>query len=249
MQNKIGQSIPYAEFRIIEAGEWKTVNTDDIFNNRNVVVFALPGAFTPTCSSTHLPRYNQLAETFYKNGVDEIICISVNDTFVMNAWKQGQDAENISFIPDGNGEFSEGMGMLVAKDDIGFGQRSWRYSMLVKNGVIDKQFVEPDQPGDPFEVSDADTMLEAINPQAVKPSFVSLFTRDGCPFCDKAKDALREHGIQFEVINASSTISSRSLQAVTGRNTYPQAFIDGQHIGGSEELLAYLSNKSLSAAA
>jgi len=249
IQSKQGQNIPYTEFRIIENGEWKTVNTNDIFNNRTVVVFALPGAFTPTCSSTHLPRYNQLAETFYKNGVDEIICISVNDTFVMNAWKQEQDASHISFIPDGNGEFSEGMGMLVEKDEIGFGKRSWRYSMLVKNGVVEKQFIEPDQPGDPFEVSDADTLLEAINPQAIKPSFVSLFTRDGCPFCDKAKDALRKNGIQFEVINASSAISSRSLQAVTGRGTYPQAYIDGQHIGGSEELLAYLSSNSINNAA
>lgn len=244
MQDKIGQNIPYAEFRIIENGEWKTVNTDDIFNNRTVVVFSLPGAFTPTCSSTHLPRYNQLAETFYANGVDEIICVSVNDTFVMNAWKQEQDASHIRFIPDGNGEFTEGMGMLVGKEDIGFGKRSWRYSMLVKNGVVEQQFIEPDLPGDPFEVSDADTMLEAINPQAVKPSFVSLFTRDGCPFCDQAKDALRARGMQFEVINASSAISSRSLAAVTGRGTYPQAYIDGQHIGGAEELLAYLANNS-----
>lgn len=247
MQHKEGQTIPYAEFRIIQEGEWKTVTTDDIFNNRTVVVFSLPGAFTPTCSSTHLPRYNQLAETFYQNGVDEILCVSVNDTFVMNAWKQEQDANHITFIPDGNGEFTEGMGMLVEKDDLGFGKRSWRYSMLVKDGVVQTQFIEPDKPGDPFEVSDADTMLEAINPQAIKPRFVSLFTRAGCPFCEKAKQALRDAGIQYEEIKASPAISSRSLRAVTGRGTYPQAYIDGQHIGGSVELLAYLDSNNVAA--
>lgn len=241
MQSKQGQTIPYAEFRIIDNGEWQTVTTDDIFKNRTVVVFALPGAFTPTCSSTHLPRYNQLADSFYQNGVDEIVCISVNDTFVMNAWKQEQDAAHITFIPDGNGEFTEGMGMLVEKDDIGFGKRSWRYSMLVKDGVIETMFVEPDQPGDPFEVSDADTMLNAINPQAVKPAFITLFTRAGCPFCEKAKQALKDQGIQFEEIQASPQVSSRSLRAVTGASTYPQAFVDGQHIGDSEALMQYLA--------
>ena len=115
------------------------------FKGRTVIVLPF-GAFTPTCSSSHLPRYNELAPVFNDYGVDEIICLSVNDTFVMNAWKQQQAAENISFIGDGNGDFSAGMDMLVDKADLGFGKRSWRYSMLVKDGVIEKMFVEEDVP-------------------------------------------------------------------------------------------------------
>jgi len=128
----VGQAVPNVTFRVRENDEWKNVTTDDLFANKTVAVFSLPGAFTPTCSSTHLPRYNELANTFADNGVDDIVCMSVNDTFVMNAWKQDQEAENVTVIPDGNGEFTEGMGMLVGKEDLGFGKRSWRYSMLVK---------------------------------------------------------------------------------------------------------------------
>lgn len=123
-------------------------------------MFSLPGAFTPTCSSSHLPRYNELSSVFKQHGVDGILCVSVNDTFVMNARKADQHAENITFVPDGNGEFTKGMNMLVEKADLGFGPRSWRYSMLVRDGVVEKMFVEPNKPGDPFEVSDADTMLK-----------------------------------------------------------------------------------------
>ena len=97
-----------------------------------MVVFSLPGAFTPTCSATHLPRYEELAPVFAANGVDEILCVSVNDGFVMQAWQRDQGIEKVRVIPDGNGHFTAGMGMLVDKEDLGFGKRSWRYSMLVK---------------------------------------------------------------------------------------------------------------------
>ena len=139
------------------------MTTSELFDNKTVVVFSLPGAFTPTCSSSHLPRYNELAPVFKKHGVDDILVVSVNDTFVMNAWKEAEEAHNVKFIPDGNGTFTEGMGMLVGKDDLGFGKRSWRYSMLVKNGVVEKMFIEPNEPGDPFKVSDADTMLNTLH--------------------------------------------------------------------------------------
>src|SRR3954465_3965334 len=129
LPNREGQTVPDVTFRIRRNGEWATVTTDDLFAGKNVIVFSLPGAYTPTCSSTHLPRYNELAPVFKQHGVDEIYCISVNDAFVMNEWKQGQDASNITVIPDGNGDFSEGMGMLVDKRSLGFGKRSWRYSM------------------------------------------------------------------------------------------------------------------------
>ena len=112
------------------------MTSDDIFKGKTVVVFSLPGAFTPTCSSTHLPRYNELAPAFFANGVDAIVCVSVNDAFVMNEWAAGQECANVTMLPDGNGEFTDGMGMLVDKSDLGFGKRSWRYSMLVKDGVV-----------------------------------------------------------------------------------------------------------------
>lgn len=239
--NKEGQTVPSASFAIRANDEWVSRDTDDIFNNKTVVVFSLPGAFTPTCSSTHLPRYNELAPVFFENGVDEIICVSVNDTFVMNAWAEDQHAENISFIPDGNGDFTDGMGLLVDKKEIGFGKRSWRYAMLVKNGVIEKMFIEPDLPGDPFEVSDADTMLAYINPNAVSSQQISVITKPGCPYCQKAKALLKEKGMQFEEISLGTDVSISSLRAISGRDTVPQVFIDGQHIGGSDDLEQYFS--------
>ena len=142
---------------------WEDKTSADIFGGKKVVVFSLPGAFTPTCSSNHLPRYDELYEEFRKEGVDEIVCVSVNDAFVMFKWGKEQGNQNIFLLPDGNGEFTRKMGMLVDKSNIGFGMRSWRYSMVVNDGKIEKMFIEPgfeDNCGsDPFEVSDADTML------------------------------------------------------------------------------------------
>lgn len=148
---------------------WQDTTTEDIFAGKKVVVFSLPGAFTPTCSSNHLPRYEELADEFKSQGVDEIYCISVNDAFVMFQWGKQQGAENVKLLPDGNGEFTRKMGMLVEKTNIGFGMRSWRYSMVVSDMKIEKIFVEPDFgdncPTDPFEVSDADTMLAYLKGQ------------------------------------------------------------------------------------
>jgi len=235
-----GRTVPNVSFRIRENDEWQNVTSDDLFKGKTVVLFSLPGAFTPTCSSTHLPRYNELAKTFAENGVDDIVCMSVNDTFVMNAWKQDQEAENIIVIPDGNGEFTDGMGMLVGKQDLGFGMRSWRYSMLVRDGVVEKMFVEPDKPGDPFEVSDADTMLEYINPEASKPASVAVITKPGCPYCVKAKSLLKLKGIDYEEIILGKDATSVSVKAISGNSTVPQIFFDGENIGGSDDLEKYL---------
>jgi glutaredoxin-like protein len=131
------------------------------------------------------------------------------------------------------------MGLLVDKADLGFGKRSWRYSMLVKDGVVDKMFIEPDLPGDPFEVSDADTMLAYVAPQASAPQAVSLFTKPGCPFCAKAKALLTEKGMAYEEIVMGAGATLTSLKAVSGRETVPQVFIGGKHIGGSEDLEAF----------
>jgi glutaredoxin-like protein len=239
-QNREGQKVPQVTFRTRRDHEWVDVNSDDLFKGRTVVVFALPGAFTPTCSSTHVPRYNQLAPAFKQHGVDEVVCISVNDAFVMDEWRIEQRATNVTFMPDGNGDFSRGMGMLVAKNDLGFGDRSWRYSMLVKDGVIEKMFIEPDQPGDPFEVSDADTMLAYIAPHAAKPLDVTVFSRQGCPYCARAKGLLHDAGIPFEELVLNRDFSESTIRAVSGVPTVPQVFINGDHIGGSQELERYL---------
>lgn len=240
-ENKEGQRIPNVTFHTRQGNDWVDVTTDEIFAGKNVIVFSLPGAFTPTCSSTHVPRYNQLADTFKAHGVDNIVCVSVNDTFVMNEWKVDQQADQVDFIPDGNGEFSDGMGLLVDKDDLGFGKRSWRYSMYVKDGVIDKMFIEPQKPGDPFEVSDADTMLDYIAPDAQKPADVTIFTRPGCPFCAKAKAALNEAGMAFDEMVLNKDYTNRSLRAVAGVDMVPQVFINGERIGGSDDLAAWLN--------
>ena len=239
LTSREGQRVPYVTFRTRRNNQWVDLTTDDLFGGQTVVVFSLPGAFTPTCSSTHVPGYNQLAKVFKDNGVDDIICISVNDAFVMDEWAKAQEASNITMIPDGNGEFSAGMGMLVDKADLGFGKRSWRYSMLVKNGTIEKMFIEPEEPGDPFKVSDAETMLNYINPQAVKPKNVFMFAKEGCPFCARAKTMLNERGIDYEAVNVGKNVSTRSLFAATGATTVPQVFIDGQLIGGSEALATH----------
>jgi glutaredoxin-like protein len=247
-ENREGQKIPSAVFRTRRDHEWADVNSEDIFADKTVVVFALPGAFTPTCSSTHVPRYNQLTPALKAQGVDEVICISVNDAFVMNEWRAEQKAFNVTFLPDGNGDFSRGMGMLVPKNELGFGDRSWRYSMLVKDGVIEKMFVEPEMPGDPFEVSDADTMLAYIAPDADKPQDISIFTREGCEYCVRAKGMLRDAGLQYEELVLNRDYAEATLRAVSARATVPQVFINGEHIGGSEELEAHLNNKVAHAA-
>lgn len=142
---------------------WQDLSSDDIFAGKRVVLFALPGAFTPTCSSTHLPGYEAAYDSFRAEGVDEVYCLSVNDAFTMFQWGKQQGVKNIKLLPDGSAAFTRAMGMLVSKDNLGFGMRSWRYSMLVENGQIVKVFSEAGKqdecPTDPFEVSDAETML------------------------------------------------------------------------------------------
>jgi glutaredoxin-like protein len=236
LQNREGKRVPDVTFRVRENNDWKTVTSKELFDGKTVVVFSLPGAFTPTCSSTHLPRYNELAPVFLANGVDSILCVAVNDPFVMTEWAKDQEAQNIKLIPDGNGEFTAGMGMLVDKSDLGFGKRSWRYSMLVKNGVIEKMFIEPEKPGDPFEVSDADTMLRYINANAKLPDQVAILTREGCAFCARAKALLTELGYDYAEVPLPHTTRTKVVGAITGDKTVPQVFINGKLIGGLEAL-------------
>ncbi|MBU2566088.1 peroxiredoxin [Patescibacteria group bacterium] len=148
---------------------WQDVTTKEIFAGKKVVVFSLPGAFTPTCSSTHAPGYEQAYEEFKKLGIDEVICVSVNDAFVMYQWSLKLGLNKLRMLPDGNAEFTRKMGMLVKKNNLGFGDRSWRYSMYVEDGVIRKMFIEDgfsdDCPDDPFEVSGAQTMIDYLSNQ------------------------------------------------------------------------------------
>ena len=242
ISTKEGQHVPEVKFRTRQDHEWVDVSSSELFESKTTIVFSLPGAFTPTCSSSHVPRYNQLANTFRANGADEIVCISVNDAFVMNEWKVSQKADNINFIPDGNGEFTNAMGLLVNKDELGFGMRSWRYSMFVKDSIIQKMFVEPEKPGDPYEISDADTMLNYIAPYAVKPLNVSILTRAGCPHCVRSKKLLEEASIEFEELVLNKDYTDLSLRAISGTTTFPQIFINGQCIGGADELEKWFDN-------
>ncbi len=145
---------------------WQDVSTDDIFKGKKIVIFALPGAYTPTCSSTHLPGFDKEYQALIEQGIDEVYCLSVNDAFTMFQWSKHLAVENVKMLPDGNGDFSRMMGMLVKKENLGFGERSWRYSMLVEDKEIIKLFSEPGQsdncPDDPFSVSGVDTMLEYL---------------------------------------------------------------------------------------
>ena len=149
-------------------GEWKDVDTAEIFDNKKVVVFALPGAFTPTCSSQQVPGYEARYDELKSLGIDEVYCLSVNDAFVMNAWFKDTNVKKVKAIGDGEGVFTQGMGMLVNKPGQGFGMRSWRYSMLVDNGEVVRVFEElgknnASDDDDPFEISDVDTMINYLN--------------------------------------------------------------------------------------
>ncbi len=240
MQDRTGQNVPQVDFPVRHNFQWTKWSTDKLFANKTVVVFSLPGAFTPTCSSSHLPRYDQLAPALKANGVDEIYCISVNDTFVMNAWAEDLKIENVKMLPDGTGSFTEGMGMLVDKSAIGFGKRSWRYSMLVKNGVIEKMFIEEETPGDPFGVSDADTMLKHLNADAKATESIVILSKTTCPFCKKAKELLDEKGMKYEEIIIGKDATHITTRALTGDAGVPKIFIDGKLIGGSSELEEYI---------
>lgn len=237
-----GQRVPVARLKVLRTGaalgepQWEDIGTEALFASRRVVLFALPGAFTPTCSSQHLPRFEELAPALYENGVDEIVCLAVNDPFVMQAWAREQGIRQVTLAADGNCEFTEKMGMAVDKRDLALGRRSWRYAMLVRDGVIEKMFVEPDQPGDPYGVSDADTVLRHLNPSAHAPDRVAILTREGCGHCARARELLEEADLDYVEIPLGDSIRAPLVGAITGRSSVPQVFINGRHIGGADEL-------------
>ena len=146
-------------------GEWKDVSTKELFGNKKVVIFSLPGAFTPTCSGEQLPTYDEMYSQFKDKGIDDVYCVSVNDAFVMNAWARDLGIKNVKMIPDGSGNFTRFMGMLVGKNHLGFGNRSWRYMCVINNGVVEKWWQEPGinnegTDDDPYIESTPNNMLE-----------------------------------------------------------------------------------------
>jgi peroxiredoxin len=155
MSNKI----PNVNFVFRIDSKYVEKNTDDLFSNKKVVLFALPGAFTPTCSDYHLPSYEDKYDEIKKHGIDEIYCLSMNDPFVQNIWKKNFNIKKVNFIPDGNGDFTKGMDMLTDRSEAGMGMRSFRYSMYVNNNEIVKIF--KDENGK-FDVSDAGTMINFL---------------------------------------------------------------------------------------
>ncbi|MGD1876936.1 MAG: peroxiredoxin [Kiloniellaceae bacterium] len=165
-----GDRVPHVTFSLRHDGRWMETTTDALFKGRSVVVFAVPGAFSTSCSGRHLPGYVALAKNIKAMGIDEIFCIAVNDAFVMNAWARDQGIEDeVTLLPDGNGTFARAMGMLTDKSHLGFGLRTWRYSMVVRDGIIDRIFVENPKGGDdPFEVSDAITLLDYLDSQSLR---------------------------------------------------------------------------------
>ena len=149
-------------------GTWKDVTTDDLFKGKRIVMFSLPGAFTPTCSSEELPSYDRMYNEFKDMGIDDVYCVSVNDAFVMNAWSRDLEIKHVKMIPDGCGTFTSNMGMLVAKPAQGFGMRSWRYAAVVNDGVVEKMFEEPgfnnfSDDDDPYVVSKPEIIKNYLN--------------------------------------------------------------------------------------
>lgn len=171
----IGKTVPNVTFKTRVRDEsiegpnpfrWEDQSTKDIFAGKRVILFSLPGAFTPTCSTYQLPDFEQLAGKFAEHGIEDIFCLSVNDAFVMNAWGKGQGLESIKLIPDGSGEFTRQMGMLVKKDNLGFGMRSWRYAAIINDGKVEAWFEEPGYcdncEDDPYGVSSPQNLMKYL---------------------------------------------------------------------------------------
>jgi peroxiredoxin/glutaredoxin len=235
-----GAQVPEVQLSELRDGKVKRIASSELFKGRRVILFALPGAFTPTCSTAHVPGYVARLKDFRSAGIDDVVCLSVNDPFVMEAWQRSEKAEGIRFVADPFAEFTEAMGMAVDHRDASLGVRSWRYSMLVIDGKIDKMFIEPDVPGDPFEVSDAETLFRYLRPDAktLGPAFV--LARHGCPHCARAKDLLNERGIACEALYLGDELSMQGVRAASGAATVPQVFIDGKLVGGADQLASYL---------
>lgn len=241
--SRAGSMIPDVELAELRDSVLVRLRSPSLFDNKRIVLFALPGAFTPTCSTDHVPGYVSLVEEFRKARVDEVICLSVNDPYVMDAWQKSQNAAGVRFIADPLGAFTQAMGMLTDQGPA-LGSRSWRYSMLVNSGVIETMFIEPDVGGDPFGVSDAQTMLTHLDPNYTDKTRAFLLARHGCPHCARAKKFLEDANISYEAIHIGDELSMRGVKAAAWTAKVPQIFIDGKLIGGADQLERHLATRS-----
>jgi thioredoxin-dependent peroxiredoxin len=175
MSIQVGMRLPDVTFRTRVRDDsisgdnpfrWQDMTTEDYFTGKRVILFSLPGAFTPTCSTYQLPGFEAMAKEFEEMGIEDIYCMSVNDSFVMNSWARSQNLENVKVIPDGNGEFNAAIGMLVNKENLGFAARSWRYAMIVNDMVVEELFVEEGKidncETDPYDVSSPENIMRKL---------------------------------------------------------------------------------------
>jgi len=181
-KKRLGEVVPAVEFKVrVLAGtvdgsdvyRWDTLTSYDLFGGKRVIIFSLPGAFTPTCDTFQLPGFELMYHNFrLLHGIDAIYCISVNDAFVMNAWAKSQDIKDVTMIPDGNNTFTQKMGMLVDKENIGFGARSWRYAAIIDQGRIEAWFEEPgfsnNAEDDPYGETTPEKVMEYLNVKSIE---------------------------------------------------------------------------------
>lgn len=240
--SRAGSRVPDAELAELHDGKVRQMPSSELFAGRRVILFALPGAFTPTCSTAHVPGYVAHLKDFKQAGIDDVVCLSVNDPFVMEAWQRSEKAAGVRFVADPYGQFTEAMGMSIDHRGASLGVRSWRYSMLVDDGKIETMFIEPDVPGDPFEVSDADTMFKYLRPNQKTQSPAFMLARHGCPHCARAQALLKEKGIAFEALYLGDELTMQGVKAASGVATVPQIFIEGKLIGGADQLTEYLAH-------
>lgn len=220
-EDKAGTKVPDVTFRIREDHSWVYRTTYDFFRYKRVIVFALPGAFNPVCSSIYLPAYNDLYDTFRASGIDDIYCLAMNDGFVLEAWRQAEKAEKITMLPDVDGEFTKKLGFLS-------GDHSWRYSMIVNDKVIEKMFIETDADSvDPYSLSSAEMMLSYLDPKAVLPESVTIFTKHGCGNCEAVKEYFNNLNIPFDELILNEDFTIRTVRAISGSTFLPQIFVNG----------------------
>jgi glutathione-dependent peroxiredoxin len=237
-----GHTVPDVQLADMANGEVRAVNSAALLGHGRQVLFALPGAFTPTCSTAHVPGYVSLLNELKSADIDDVICLSVNDPYVMQAWQESEKAQGIHFVADPFAEFTTAMGMSVDHRESLLGTRSWRYSMLVEDGTIEKMFIEPEEGDDPFKVSDAETMLGYLRPGLRSLGPVLMLARHGCPYCQRAKALLAERGIRFDAVHLGDELTMQGVKAVSGGTTVPQVFVGGELIGGSDQLAAFLDH-------
>ena len=234
------ERVPEATFSVLENGQVAQLATSDIFKGKTIVAFAVPGAFTPTCSTQHLPRFEELAPAFRRLGVHDVCCIAVNDPYVLAYWAEQQRSREVRMLADPTGAFTRALGMMSDRQAEVLGPRSRRYALVVEDGRIERMFAEPDEDGDPFTVSDADTVYRYVAGAERAPSRIAIVTKAHCPHSAKAKGLLDERGLRYCEVELADADCGRFLSATSGTASAPRVFINGTCIGGCEDLQRFL---------